>query len=192
MPETQLLSKNFATVLYPESAPTDWVEKLESLHIPAFISPCHCLDKKPDGELKKPHWHVLLMLPGRKSPKSVRPLLESFGGVGCEVVNHLTGYARYLCHLDCTDTNHYKYPVGDVIELSGANYSRIIEQGVVDKNKAIREMVEFIRKDRSYKISFAKLFEYAVDYRPDWMQALCSSSVASVIDRYLLSRINPK
>lgn len=55
-------TRNFATIVYPESANPGWKEILRDLHIPAFISPLHDMDCNPDGELKKPHHHVIFML----------------------------------------------------------------------------------------------------------------------------------
>ena len=42
--------RNYATVVYPESAPENWQEILSDQIIPAFISPLHDSDVNPDGE----------------------------------------------------------------------------------------------------------------------------------------------
>lgn len=52
-------TRNFATVVYPESAPEDWINKLEELHVAVLVSPLHDKDINPSGEPKKPHYHVL-------------------------------------------------------------------------------------------------------------------------------------
>ena len=33
-------TRNFATVVYPESAPEDWINKLEELHVSVLVSHC--------------------------------------------------------------------------------------------------------------------------------------------------------
>lgn len=43
-------TRNFATVVYPESAPENWERILEEHCVPAFISPLH--DKDIDAEGK--------------------------------------------------------------------------------------------------------------------------------------------
>ena len=43
-------TRNFATVVYPESAPADWMERLDQYHIAALVSPLHDKDKNPSGE----------------------------------------------------------------------------------------------------------------------------------------------
>ena len=51
-------SRSYATVVYPESAP-DFLERLNDLKVPCFVSPLHDKDINPTGEAKKPHYHVL-------------------------------------------------------------------------------------------------------------------------------------
>ena len=92
--------RNFATVVYPESAPENWQEILAGMFVPAFISPLHDKDINPTGEPKKPHYHVVVMNDGKKSIEQAQELFAAIGGVGCEVVQSIRGYARYLCHLD--------------------------------------------------------------------------------------------
>ena len=50
--------------MYPESAPENWREILADLHIPVLISPLHDKDVTPDGEIKKAHYHVIIMYGG--------------------------------------------------------------------------------------------------------------------------------
>lgn len=93
-------TRNFATVVYPESASGDWMEKLADLKIKAFVSPLHDKDKNPDGEPKKAHYHVILMFDSVKSVEQVKEITDEIGGVGVEKINSLRGYARYLIHAD--------------------------------------------------------------------------------------------
>ena len=68
-------TRNYATVVYPESAPSDWIDKLTECFVPAFISPLHDKDINPGGEPKKPHYHVIIMLP----PPAAVPLTFMVG-----------------------------------------------------------------------------------------------------------------
>lgn len=54
-------TRNFATVVYPESAPENWQTILSESKIPLFISPLHDGDVNADGEKKKEHYHVMVM-----------------------------------------------------------------------------------------------------------------------------------
>lgn len=43
----------FATIVYPESAPADWIQIIKDTHVPTLISPLHDKDILPDGSPKK-------------------------------------------------------------------------------------------------------------------------------------------
>lgn len=173
--------RNWATVVYPESAPQGWQEILSDYHIAAFISPLHDQDLNPTGEEKKPHYHVMLMFEGKKSYDQVHEMITQIGGVGLEVVDSLRGYARYLCHLD--NPEKALYMVDDVKCISGADYTGIIGLAL-DKYKAIREMMLFCRDSRIY--SYAQLLDYAGEERMDWFRVLCDSGTY-VLKEYLKS-----
>jgi hypothetical protein len=174
-------TRNFATVVYPESAPEDWQDVLARHAVPAFISPLHDRDVNPTGEPKKPHYHVMLMFEGKKSIEQVMEVFGSIAGVGCEVVKSVRGYARYLCHLD--NPEKAQYDTSDVRSIA-ADYISTIGLAI-DKYVAIGEMQDFCEQ---YNVnSFYALAKYARVNRPDWHRILCDC--ASVFMReYLQSR----
>lgn len=47
------------------------------------------------------------MFDGVKTIEQAKDLFEQIGGVGCEKVNSIRGYARYLCHLDNPEKAQY-------------------------------------------------------------------------------------
>ena len=44
-------TRNYATVVYPESAPENWLSILSDSHVPCFVSPLHDLDLNPNDKL---------------------------------------------------------------------------------------------------------------------------------------------
>lgn len=185
MPETKKKdsrARNFATVVYPESAPENWLNILQELTIPCYVSPIHDSDVNPAGEPKKPHYHVMLKFEGKKSPAQVKEIIEKFGGVGVEVVQSARGYARYMCHLDNPEKAQYK--TEDVKSYGGADYFGEIGT-VLDKYKGIREMIEFCKENGI--IVYADLFDYASENRDDWFRILCDNGTY-VVKEYLKSR----
>lgn len=173
--------RNFATVVYPESSPDNWQELLAEQFVPAFISPLHDKDINPTGEPKKPHYHVMLLFDGKKSIEQATEVIKVFNGVGCEVVNSLRGYARYLCHLD--NPEKYQYNPEDVRNLGGADYNNAIGL-ITDKYKAIREMMQFCMDNGI--ISLADLIEYCMQERPDWFRVICDNTI--IMREYLKSK----
>ena len=174
-------TRNYATVVYPESAPVDWIEILTQQFVPCFISPLHDKDINPGGESKKPHYHVLLTFDNVKTPEQAKSIFEKIGGVGCEVVQSLRGYARYLCHLD--NPEKAQYNIRDVRSLSGANYDSVIGLPT-DKYTAIREMIQFCEENDI--ISYRKLLLYSECEREDWFKVLCDNG-SYVMKEYLKS-----
>lgn len=170
----------FACVVYPESAPEDWIKKIRDSCIPCFISPLHDQDvNESDGEIKKPHHHVLTMYDGVKTPEQYEEFRNSFGGVGMEFVQSVRGYARYLCHLD--NPEKHRYNIDDVIQTGGADYQSLISTNG-DKRKVVREMVTFVRSNNI--IHFTELMDYAMDNEPEWYDAL-TNNCSYVLNTYI-------
>lgn len=175
-------TRNFACVVYPESAKENWLDLLTDTKTPVFVSPLHNKDLNPTGEPKKPHYHVMIMFDGVKTQEQVKEIFDSIGGVGLEVVNTVRGYARYLCHLDNPEKQLYN--TEDVIQLCGADYSSIIGLAS-DKYKAISEMIAFCKENDIY--AYSDLLEYAMVFRYDWFRILCDNGTV-VIKEHLKSR----
>ncbi|WP_405308744.1 replication protein [Methanobrevibacter sp.] len=161
-------TRNFACTVYPESAPSDWIDILTEQFVPSFISPLHKDDVNPTGENKKEHYHVMIMFDNVKTSDQAREIFEKIKGVGCEIVQSVRGYARYLCHLD--NPEKAQYNTDDVICLCGADYVGTIGLAT-DKYKALAEMQEFC--DIHNVISFSLLVKYARVHRSDWYRILC-------------------
>lgn len=172
----------WSTVVYPESAPENWVTILEDAIVPALVSPLHDQDINPDGEVKKEHYHVLLLFESLKSPAQAKEIFDLIGGVGCERVNSIRGYARYLCHLDNPDK--VRYSEDDVRAFAGVDYYNIISLPT-DRLGIIRDMQLFIRENKVH--SFADLCDYALLERDDWFRVLTESGTV-YIKEYLKSR----
>ena len=176
-------TRNYATVVYPESAPEGWQQILAEQFVPAFISTLHKDDLNPTGEPKKPHYHVLIMFDSVKTMEQAQDIFALIGGVGCEVVKSIRGYARYLCHLD--NPEKAQYEPSEVTNLCGADYIGTIGLAI-DKYVAIGEMQDFCEKYNV--VSFYALSKYARSHRPDWHRILCDCG--SVFMReYLKSRM---
>lgn len=176
-------TRNFATVVYPESAPENWQDILVEQFIPAFISPLHNEDINPGGEKKKDHYHVLLMYDSVKTVEQAVEIFEKIGGVGVEKVNSIRGYARYLCHLDNPEKAQYRQE--DVRCLCGADYTNVIGLAI-DKYKAIGEMLDFCELNNI--VSYSELLVYCRSERFDWFRVLCDNGTL-VMKEFLKSRM---
>lgn len=163
-------TRNYATVVYPESAPENWQELLSEYCVPAFISPLHDSDTNPTGEPKKPHYHVLLMYEGVKTVEQAKEIFDAIGGVGVEKVNSLRGYARYLCHLD--NPEKVQYAVEGVRCIAGADFYGIVNLAI-DKYVAIGDMMDYCVREHVF--SYSDLLLYCRAERFDWFRVLCDN-----------------
>lgn len=172
-------TRNFATVVYPDSAPEDWQELLVQQFVPAMVSPLHDMDTNPGGEPKKPHYHVVICFDSVKTMEQAREVCDVIGGVGCEPVKSLRAYTRYLCHLD--NPEKVRYPVEDVLQYGGADFYGIIEC-VVDRYTAIAEIMDFCDENHIY--SFRELLMACRKEHFEWFRSLCDGGTY-IIKEYL-------
>lgn len=175
-------TRNFATIVYADSAPEHWRDIIESWHVPVFVSPYHDKDFNPTGEPKKPHWHVMIMFDGPKSKEQVRELFDQICGVGVEIVNSMRGMARYLCHLDNPDK--YQYSTSDVDQYSSGDYFTVISLPC-DKYEIIGEMMDYCVQELIF--AYCDLLIYARSNQESWFRILCDSGTL-VMREFLKSR----
>lgn len=173
-------TRNYATIVYEDSAPKNWLDIIGELKIPIFVSPYHDKDINPTGEPKKPHWHVIIMFDGVKTIEQAKSVIERFNGVGCEIVDSIRGYARYLCHLDNPEKHRYNE---EDVKSFGVDYFETINL-VTDKYKTIKDIIAFC--SRNEVLSFADLLEYASIYESAWFRVLCDNG-AYIVKEYISS-----
>lgn len=168
-------SKNWATIVYPESAPGNWRDVLGDLKIEIFISPLHDKDVNPTGELKKPHYHVIFMFSSVKSDEQAKEIFELVGGVGSERIASIRGYARYLCHLD--NPEKHIYDTKEVVCFGGADYYSVITL-VTDKYLVLAEILDFC--DENNIMYYSELIRWCRANKFEWFRALCDGGTFMV------------
>ncbi len=123
----------------------------------------------------------MVMFENVKTKDQAVALFDQIGGVGCEIVQSLRSFARYLCHID--DPDKFRYSEENVTSIAGADYYDIIS-APADRYEVIGEMLDYIKDSHTY--SYSDLLLYARDERPDWFRCLCDSGTY-VIKEYLKS-----
>lgn len=168
--------RNWAFVVYPDSAPDNWREILRNELVPGFISPLHDADVNADGEQKKPHWHVVLTFKGNKSFEQVKEITGALNATIPQVCKDTRAYARYLCHLD--NPEKAQYEVADVESLGGADYLDKIKSAA-DTDTAVSEMMDWCIEQGCF--SFFRLSNYARKNRTDWFRVISSSRTVFLV-----------
>lgn len=177
-------TRNWTIVVYPESAPPDWRDRLDELHIEWVESPLHDMDCNADGELKKPHWHVLLMFGGVKSYDQVLELSDFLNAPIPQRCHNAKAMVRYMAHLD--NPEKAQYSISDIKSHGGVDISELLRPSSSERYSIISDMIEYIK---SYNvIEFQDLMDYArLHHFDDWFPLLCDNS-AFVVSQYIKSQ----
>lgn len=124
-------SNKWAFLIYQESAPENYLDVLEEMHIPFVLSPWHDKDvNKETGEFKKSHKHGVLFFESLKSYTQVSELLTEklHTPSHVEVVMSPKGMYDYFIHAENPDKTLYNM---DEIE-SGCGFE--LEQFLITNN----------------------------------------------------------
>lgn len=151
--------RNWTFVLYPESAPLDWREKLKISGLMTAISPLHDKDVNPTGEQKKAHFHVLLVYSGPTTYNSVAKLTASLNATIPQALESVRGMYRYFSHKD--NPEKYQYDESDITTLNGFNIADLIELTKSEVNEIKARVLKLIREVDI--IEYADLIDFLTD-----------------------------
>lgn len=183
--EKNVKKRNWAMVVYPESAPPDWRDRLRATGLQCAISPLHDRDINATGEPKKAHYHVIMVYSGPTSYNVVKRLTEELSQPIPQPLEQVQGYYRYLTHED--NPEKAQYSKADIETINGFSIRDFVDLTRSDVVRIKREIQELIRDNN--------ICEYAdlMDTLMDGGEALADHyEVASCntlfFDRYLGSR----
>lgn len=172
-------TRNWTIVLYPESAPANWKDILDELHIEWVQSPLHDKDVSADGEPKKAHWHILLMFGGVKAYEQIIELIEPLNCPSPQKCHNARSMVRYMAHLD--DPNKAQYDISDIRGYGGVDIAEMLRPSSSERYSFIRDMMQFV-KDHNI-IEFQDLMDYAMlEHFDDWFPLLCDNSAIVMIN----------
>lgn len=185
-PPKVIESRNWAFIAYQESVVPDWLDILtrsygDGERVCSLVSPLHDSDIDELGNLKKPHYHILVMFKSAVAQSTAERFSKLMKFVGCERVRKRVPYARYLCHLDNPDK--HKYNIDDVKSF-GCDYRDVIGSSD-DKYTIIREIIDFINS--SDILFYSDLVDYCKDNNNDWFVSLMSGATFN-IEKYIRER----
>ena len=190
MPEKKASAKkddrvrSWTFVLYPDSAPENWRELLDELHVQWCESPLHDLDVNPTGEVKKAHYHVALTFEGKKSYEQILEMIEPLNATIPQRVHDLRGLVRYFVHLD--NPEKHQYDIADIRGHGGFDVTEALRPSATMRYQLVREMMLYCRENGV--IEFQDLCDYAMSDRyEDWFPLLCDSCCV-IMQNYIKSQ----
>lgn len=179
--------RNWAFVLYPESAPSDWRDILSQTGLACAVSPLHDKDLDPTGMPKKAHYHVIACYSGPTSFNVVKTLTASLNQPIPQPLEQVRGYYRYFTHKD--NPEKFQYDESGISTINGFNILDFVELSRREVNEIKLKLQDLIRS--------ADLLEYS-----DFMDLLADSDMPTEYDvaasntfffeKYISSRRNKR
>lgn len=163
--------------LYLESVQEDFMEELKNLHCKVALA-LHDKDiyseadlkkyqKNNDGnspnwkvgDIKKPHYHIVLRFENLKSINGVLSMLAPLDVKHVKVVQNERGMIRYLIHID--DAEKYQYKREDIITLCDYKIDKFFECDK-DVNEIYMDLQKMLScdKDEDYCFDYALFSDY--------------------------------
>lgn len=185
MAEKNVKKRNWAFVLYPESAPDDWREQLQKTGLPCAISPLHDKDTNATGEPKKAHYHVMVCYQGPTAFSVVERYTKSLNQPHPQPVEQIRGYYRYLTHKD--NPEKAQYDEKDIQTLNGFDIRDFVEMTKSEITKNIRAVQQFVMDNDIMEYSdLMEILLQGGDTMADWFEV--ASSHTLFFSAYLKSR----
>lgn len=167
---------NWRVILYPESLKPNWLSILRASLFEFAVSPLHDCDVWTEedphfdplvhavGEIKKPHYHVVIHFGGPKPIRFVRSLFDQLIEVSDDYkdatghCNIIPGFdlgkaVRYLVHYDCDRTKHH-YDQASIQAFNGFDVNKFFKLTKDQEADLTRSIRHLIRNN--------KIFEYSV------------------------------
>ncbi|HEP1529183.1 TPA: replication protein [Streptococcus pyogenes] len=138
-------STKWTFLFYKESAPEDYLNVLEELHIPFVLSPWHDKDvNRQTGEFKKAHKHGAFFFDSLKSYSQVSNIISDKlnGPAHVEAVMSPTGLFDYFTHAENPDKT--PYDIDDIEIGCGFDLDKFLME--VKTSDFIHEVVDIIEE----------------------------------------------
>lgn len=181
MANKNVKKRYWAFVLYPESAPANWLEQLEMSGLQGEISPLHDKDVNPEvdprtgeKELKKAHYHIIVCYGSPTTYSNVKTLTDRLNQPIPVPLDSVRGMDRYLTHMDNPDK--YQYDRADVRPFGGFCLSDFVELSASEK-QALRVKVMGLIRDADI-VEYSDLLDLLLDSdMPDELETAMSNTL---------------
>lgn len=142
-------SRWFTCIVYPEhwESIDDLINDLKCFGFPCSLSPLHDADVTEDGEIKKPHYHLVFYWSGKTTPyRAYISLCGALGDssfFGLEAGGNVNKLIRYHTHIDYPEKAQYNF--SDIIDINGFKSAKYYKEGMVSDTDTIRQIKQIIK-----------------------------------------------
>lgn len=187
MPDKNVKKRNWAFLVYPESALKNWEELLSKTGLQCAISPLHDRDLDPTGSPKKAHYHIIACYSGPTSFSVVKGLCEALNAPIPQPLEQVRGYFRYFTHMDNPDK--FQYDEKEIRTLNGFSILDFVELTKSEVLTYKRDLQTLIRK--ADIVEYSDLMDLLLD--SDMLpQYDIASSNTYFFEKYISSRRNKR
>lgn len=188
MTKKNVKKRNWACILYPESAPENWKQILSETGLQCAISPLHNLDVNEEtGEIKKEHYHIILCFNGPTSYNVVKDITDSLNSPAPQPLQQVKGYYRYLTHMD--NPEKYQYNSSDITFINGFSPIDFMD---LSKSEILKIQIDLLRLINQFDIiEYSTFIDTILDKNMIDSYEVASSNTY-FFDRYICSRRNQK
>lgn len=176
--------RNWGAVIYPESAPENWIDILKIKGITLAVSPLHDkdLDDGSNGKkLKKAHYHIIMCFGSPTTFNNVKAITEELNQPNPIPLESVRGYYRYFTHKD--NPEKYQYNEKEIQLFNGFDVCDVINSFEVFQH--MKEIQNFIIEKDIYEYSDLIDFLLFSDFMELWNVA-CSHTL--FFNTYITSR----
>lgn len=183
--KSNVKKRNWAFVIYPDSAPKNWIEQLQQTGLQCAISPLHDKDKDPTCEPKKAHYHVIATYSGPTSFNVVKALTDSFNAPIPQALEQVRGYYRYLTHKDNPDKAQYDEK--NIQTVNGFNITDFVDLSKSEITEIKKSLQALIRVENI--MEYSDLMDYLLDSEKNLEYDVASNNTY-FFDKYISSKRN--
>lgn len=148
----RITGRTWAFVIYPESLPGNYEDIILNTGLPMAISPLHDKDLDPTGEVKKPHYHVIVYYENATTFNNVKQnVTDKLNGTIPIKLESMRGMYRYHIHID--NPEKYQYDDRDRKFYNGFDIDMAQKLTKTEINKIIRVINDLIRTTNIFEYS---------------------------------------
>lgn len=174
-------------IVYPESLPEDWQNKLDNLLIKTAISPLHQPEVQGTAEELKVHYHIILDF--EKSVKTRKQVHEIciglLHGTECFKVQSPIGLYEYLIHKNHPDREQFMDGFDAITHLNGFTFENFTKFENPDNFAKVMQIIS-----DNCIIEFADLVDYVCTIEPQLLGTIRGDSY--FLNSYLRSKRGKK
>lgn len=158
-------SRNWWFILYPESAPEDWLSTLQSLMVPFAVSPLHDKDVASDGHIKKPHYHIMFRYSGPTTYNHILEITRKLNQPIPQIYDSPQGAYAYLTHANNPEKAQYD---NSLIRIYNG-FSVPLSKGE-NMMSIRRDICTFIKDNKITE--YSALVDVSMSMSDDWFQSV--------------------